>query len=177
MEEIAQVYARSLFDVAMEHDELDEIHEQLGEFADAVDQNRELQVFFFSPYFSSEEKKDGIDKIVDGGNERFVNFLKLIAERHRMPAIFRMRRVFDGMWKEEHKLLEVRITSAIELDDDLIQTIGKRIEDQTGRQIDLDANVDPDLIGGLVLRVGNKVLDSSVRGRLERLRKEVARAG
>jgi F-type H+-transporting ATPase subunit delta len=177
MEEIAQVYARSLFDVAMEHDELDEIHEQLGEFADAVDQNRELQVFFFSPYFSSEEKKDGIDKIVDGGNERFVNFLKLIAERHRMPAIFRMRRVFDGMWKEEHKLLEVRITSAIELDDDLIQTIGKRIEDQTGRQIDLDANVDPDLIGGLVLRVGNKVLDSSVRSRLERLRKEVARAG
>src|SRR3954469_16768177 len=124
MEEIAQVYARSLFDVAMEHDELDEIHEQLGEFADAVDQNRELQMFFFSPYFSSEEKKDGIDKIVDGGNERFVNFLKLIAERHRMPAIFRMRRVFDGMWKEEHKLLEVRITSAIELDDDLIETIG-----------------------------------------------------
>jgi F-type H+-transporting ATPase subunit delta len=177
MEEIAQVYARSLFDVAKEHDELDEIHDQLGQFADALDQSRDLQVYFFSPYFSSEEKKEGIDKIVDGGNERFVNFLKLIAERHRMPAIFRMRRVFDGMWKEEHKLLEVRITSAIELDDELIETIGKRIEDQTGRQIDLDANVDPDLIGGLVLRVGNKVLDSSVRSRLERLRKEVARAG
>ena len=176
MEEIAQVYARSLFEVAKENDELDEVHEQLGEFADALDGNRELQVFFFSPYFSSQEKKDGVDKVVDGGNEYFVNFLKLIAERHRMPAVFRMRRAFDGLWRQENKLLEVRITSAVELDEDLVKTIGQRIEEQTGKQIDLDANVDPDVIGGLVLRVGNKVMDASVRGRLERLRKEVARA-
>jgi F-type H+-transporting ATPase subunit delta len=176
VEEIAQVYARSLFEVAKEHDELDEVHEQLGEFADALDQSRELQVFFFSPYFSSEEKKDGIRKVVDGGNEHFVNFLELVAERHRVPAIFRIRREFDDLWREENKLLEVRITSAIELDDDLVKNIGERIEQQTGRRIDLDANVDPDVIGGLVLRVGNIMLDSSVRGRLERLRKEVARA-
>ena len=169
------MYARSLFGVAKEHDELDEIHEQLGQFADALDANRQLQVFFFAPYFSSEEKKDGVEKVVDGGNEHFVNFLKLIAERHRMPAIFRMRRVFDSLWKEENKLLDVRISSAIELDEDLVKTIGQRIEDQTGRKIDLDANVDPDVIGGLVLRVGNMVLDASVRGRLDRLRKEVAR--
>ena len=176
MEEIAQVYARSLFEVAKENDELDEVHEQLGEFADALDGNRELQVYFFSPYFSSQEKKDGVDKVVDGGNEHFVNFLKLIAERHRMPALFRMRREFDALWREENKLLEVRITSAIDLDDELVENIGKRIEEQTGKQIDLDANVDPDVIGGLVLRVGNMVMDASVRGRLERLRKEVARA-
>jgi F-type H+-transporting ATPase subunit delta len=114
--------------------------------------------------------------VVDGGNEHFVNFLKLIAERHRMPALFRMRRAFDGLWREENKLLEVRITSAVDLDEELVKTIGRRIEEQTGKQIDLDANVDPDVIGGLVLRVGNKVMDASVRGRLERLRKEVARA-
>ena len=176
MEEIAQVYARSLFEVASENDELDEVQEQLGEFADALDGSRELQLFFFSPYFSSEEKKDGVDKVVDGGNEHFVNFLQLVAERHRMPAIFRIRREFDVLWREENKLLEVRITSAVPLDEELTQTIGSRIEEQTGQRIDLDANVDPDLIGGLVLRVGNMVLDSSVRGRLERLRKEVAQA-
>jgi F-type H+-transporting ATPase subunit delta len=176
VEEIAQVYSRSLFEVAKEHDEVDEIHDQLGEFADALDKNRELQMFFFSPYFSSEEKKDGIDKVVDGGNERFVNFLKLIAERHRVAAIFRIRREFDALWREENRLLEVRVTSARPLDDELVQSIGKRIEDQTGQRIDLDANVDPDVIGGLVLRVGNLVMDASVRGRLERLRKEVARA-
>jgi ATP synthase F1 delta subunit len=176
VEEIAQVYARSLFEVAKENDELDEIHDQLGEFTDALDENRELQVYFFSPYFSSAEKKDGVDKVVDGGNEHFVNFLKLIAERHRMPAVFRIRREFDSLWREENKLLEVRITSAVDLDEDLVKSIGQRIEEQTGKQIDLDANVDPDVIGGLVLRVGNMVMDASVRGRLERLRKEVARA-
>jgi F-type H+-transporting ATPase subunit delta len=176
MEEIAQVYARSLFEVAKEHDELDEVHDQLGEFADALDRNRELQVFFFSPYFSSEEKKDGIDKVIEGANERFVNFLKLVAERHRVPAIFRIRREFDAMWRQENKLLEVRVTSATPLDDEIVQSIGRRIEEQTGQRIELDANVDPDVIGGLVLRVGNKVMDASVRGRLERLRKEVARA-
>ena len=176
MEEIAQVYARSLFDVAKEHDEVDEVHDQLGEFADALDRSRELQMFFFSPYFSSEEKKDGIDKIVQGGNERFVNFLKLVAERHRVPVIFRMRREFDALWREENRMLEVRLTSARPLDDELVGSIGRRIEEQTGQQIDLDANVDPDVIGGLVLRVGDVVMDASVRGRLERLRKEVARA-
>ena len=176
MEEIATVYARSLFEVAKEHDELDEIHEELGQFADALDESRELQVFFFSPYFSSQEKKDGIDKVVEGANEHFVNFLKLIAERHRVPAIFRIRRAFDDLWREENRLLEVRITSAVDLDEDLVKTIGERIEQQTGRRIDLDANVDPDVIGGLVVRVGNMVMDASVRGRLERLRKEVARA-
>jgi F-type H+-transporting ATPase subunit delta len=176
VEEIAQVYARSLFEVAKENDEVDEIHDQLGEFADALDKNRELQMFFFSPYFSADEKKDGIDKVIDGGNEHFVNFLKLVAERHRVPAIFRIRREYDAMWREENKLLEVRVTSAKPLDEELVKSIGQRIEDQTGRRIDLDANVDPDVIGGLVLRVGNMVMDASVRGRLERLRKEVARA-
>jgi F-type H+-transporting ATPase subunit delta len=176
VEEIAQVYARSLFEVAKEHEEVDEIHDQLGEFADALDDNRELQMFFFSPYFSSEEKKDGIDKVVTGANERFLNFLKLVAERHRVPAIFRIRREFDAMWRQENKLLEVRVTSAKPLDDETVKSIGQRIEEQTGQRIDLDANVDPDVIGGLVLRVGNLVMDASVRGRLERLRKEVARA-
>jgi ATP synthase F1 delta subunit len=176
MQEIAEVYARSLFEVAKEHDEVDEIHDQLGEFADVLDTNRELQMFFFSPYFSAEEKKDGIGKVVEGANEHFLNFLKLIAERHRVPALFRIRREYDALWREENKLLEVRVTSAKPLDDELVSSIGKRIEEQTGRRIDLDANVDPDVIGGLVLRVGNLVMDASVRGRLERLRKEVARA-
>jgi F-type H+-transporting ATPase subunit delta len=176
VEEIAQVYAKSLFEVAKEHDELDEIHEQLGAFADALDKSRELQVFFFSPYFSSEEKKKGVDKVIEDGNEHFVNFLELVAERHRMPAVFRMRREFDELWRKENKLLPVRITSAVRLDEDLVRQIGERIEDQTGQRIELDANVDPDVIGGLVLRVGNKVMDASVRGRLERLRREVARA-
>jgi len=176
LEEIAEVYARSLFEVAQENDKLDEIHEELGQFADALSQSRELQVFFFSPYFSSQEKEDGIGKVVEGGDEHFVRFLELLAERHRMPVLFRIRRDFDRMWAEEHKLLSVTITSAVELDEGIQDDIRKKIEDETGRKVEFDAKVDPDVLGGLVLQVGNFVMDASVRSRLERLRKQVARA-
>lgn len=176
MEEIASVYARSLFEVAKENDKLDVIHEQLSQFADAIDENRELQVYFFSPYFSSQEKSEGIDKVIENGDEHFVRFLELLAERHRLPAVFRIRREFDRLWAEENKQLPVTITSAVELDEDTVKDLGKKIEDQTGQTIDLTANVDPDLIGGLRMQVGNMVYDATIRGRLEKLRREVARA-
>jgi ATP synthase F1 delta subunit len=176
MEELAQVYARSLFDVAKEHGVLDDVQVQLGMWADTLSTNRELQVFFFSPRFTSAEKKDAIRKVIDGGDERFVNFLELLAERHRLPVTFRIRRTFDELWREEHKLLPVHVTTAIELDEALISEIGAKIEERTGRRVELSSTVDPDIIGGLVLRVGNRILDASVHGRLERLRRQITRA-
>jgi len=176
MEEIAEVYSRALFEVAKENDVLDRVHDELGQFADALDRDRNLQTFLFSPYFSSEEKKDGVRRIVSDADERFVNFLELLAERHRMPALFRIRRIFDGLWTEENKLLPVTVTSATELDPGLVDEIGKRIQEQTGRRVQLSANVDPDVLGGLMVRVGNMVLDATVRNRLEQLRKQVAKA-
>jgi ATP synthase F1 delta subunit len=176
VEEIAEVYSRALFDVAQEHDILDELHDELGQFVEALDKNRDLQVFFFSPYFSSQEKKDGIGKMIEDADEHFVRFLELLAERHRMPAIFRIRRDFDELYAEERKLLPVTITSAIELDKELVKEIRTKIEEQTDRKVDLTTKVDPDVLGGLVLRVGNLVMDGSIRARLERLRKQVATA-
>jgi F-type H+-transporting ATPase subunit delta len=176
MEAIAEVYARSLFEVAKEHDVLDRVHDELGEFADALDDNRDLQVFLFSPYFSSDEKREGVRKIVSDADERMLNFLELLAERHRMPALFRIRREFEALWAEEHQLLPVTVTSAVELDEGLVDDIGKRIQEQTGRKVELSSNVDPDVLGGLMVRVGNMVLDGTVRNRLERLRKTVAKA-
>jgi F-type H+-transporting ATPase subunit delta len=175
MEEIAEVYSRSLFEVAQEHDVLDRVHDELGEFADAIDKNRDLQVFFFSPYFSAQEKKEGIDQAVEEADERFLHFLELLAERHRLPAIFRIRREYDRMWAEENRLLPVTVTTAVKLDEDTVSDIGRRIEEQTGRTIELTSTVDPDVVGGLVLQVGNMIMDASLKSRLERLRKQVAR--
>ena len=176
MEAIAEVYARSLFEVAKEHDVLDRVHDELGQFAEALSDDRTLQVFLFSPYFSSEEKRDGVKKIVSDADERFENFLELLAERHRMPVLFRIKREFDALWADEHKLLPVTVTSAVELDEGLAEDIAKRIQEQTGRTVELSSNVDPDVLGGLMVRVGNVVLDSTVRNRLERLRKQVTKA-
>ena len=176
MEEIAAVYARSLFEVAQEQNKLDTVRDELGAFADAVDANRELQTFFFSPYFSTAEKADGLDRAVSGADPIVVNFLKLLIENHRTPAIFRVRRELDRLWREENKLLPVQVTSAVELDQATVSQIGERIAQQTGRQVDLSAVVEPEIIGGIVVRVGNSILDASIRNRLEQLRKQVARA-
>jgi F-type H+-transporting ATPase subunit delta len=176
MEEIASVYARSLFEVAQETGKLDEVREQLGQFADALQDGRELQVFFFSPYFSSEEKKDGLAKVLDGVEPAVLNFFELLVEKHRMPVLFRIRRAYDQLWERENKLLPVQITSAIELDDETARRIGDQIGSQTGQRVELTKTVDPDILGGLVLRVGNSILDASIRNRLETLRKNVAKA-
>jgi ATP synthase F1 delta subunit len=176
MEEIAQVYARSLFEVAEEQKKLDTVKEQLDQFAAALHENRELAVFFFSPYFSAEEKKDGLHRAVQGADPVVLNFLEALIERHRMPVIFRIRTDFEVLYDKSNKLLPVTVTSAVELDAKTIESLGKRIGEQTGNEIELSSKVDPEILGGIVLRVGNFIMDASIRTRLERLRREVAQA-
>ena len=176
MEEIAEVYARSLFEVAKDEDKLDEVREQLGQVADAIEGDQQLQVFFFSPYFSTEEKKEGLGKVLDGAEDIVQNFLELLIEKHRVPAIHRIRREYDALWQEENKLLPVEVTSAIELDEDTVKQIGDQIGERTGRKVQLESKVDPDILGGIVVRVGDRILDASIANRLESLRKQVARS-
>ena len=173
MEEIAQVYARSLFEVATEHDKLDLVREQLGEFAEALDASHELQMFFFSPYFSTDEKQDGLRRTVTEVDESFLNFLSLLLENHRMPVIFRVRREYDRLWREANHLLAVQITSAVQLDPSVAERVGDEIGRQTGRTVELTSNVDPEILGGIVVRVGNSIIDASIRTRLDNLRKQV----
>ena len=176
MEEIARVYAEALFDVAKEKDKLDRIHDELNQFAEALAGQDDLQAFFFSPYFSSAEKRDGIERAVSGADAEFVNFLGLLAEKHRMPVLFRIQRQFEDRWKEEHRMLDVTVTSAVELDPDVVEKVAAEIEKQTDRKVELRSTVDEDIVGGIVLQVGDKVLDASIRNRLEKLRKNVASA-
>jgi F-type H+-transporting ATPase subunit delta len=176
MEEIAVVYARSLFEVAKDQDKLDTVRDQLGAFVDALSETRELQVFFFSPYFSTQEKKDGLERAVTDADPVVLNFLELLIEKHRMPVIFRIRSNFDRLWEDENQLLPVEITSAVELDQSVAKQLGDRIAEQTGRKVELSSRVEPEILGGIVVQVGNSVLDASIRNRLEQLRRRVARA-
>lgn len=176
MEEIAQVYSRSLFEVAKEHDKLDLIKEQLDQFTDALEQTRELAIFFFSPYFSTEEKKRGLERALVDADPTLVNFLEVLIENHRMPVIYRARRQFEALWEAENRLLPVEVTSAITLEPAVVEELGRRIREQTGQNVELTSTVDPDILGGIVLQVGNSILDASIKNRLDQLRREVAKA-
>ncbi|HUA11150.1 MAG TPA: ATP synthase F1 subunit delta [Solirubrobacteraceae bacterium] len=174
MEELARVYARSLFEAGRDKGRLDVLREQLAQFADALEQSRELAVFFFSPYFSSVEKTSALGGLLDGADELFLNFLGLLIENHRMPVIFRIRHEFDRLWDEENRTLPVQITSAIALDDSTTATLGRTIGERAQRNVTLSVRVDPEILGGVIIRVGNSILDASIRNRLERLRTQVA---
>ena len=176
MEEIAAVYSRALFEAALDAGRLDEVRDQLAQLADTMDATRDLQVYYFSPYFSSEEKRDGLNRMLSGADPLITNFLELLIDNHRMPVIFRIRREFDRLWEEHNRLLPVEVTSAIALRESEVAEIGERVGARTGRRVELTSTVDPEIIGGIVLRVGNAILDASVRNRLEQLRKQVARA-
>jgi F-type H+-transporting ATPase subunit delta len=174
MDELAQVYGRSLFEVAREQDKLDELREQLNQFADALETNRELTVFFFSPYFSTTEKQEALRRVLEDADEAFVNFLELLIENHRMPVLFRIRQQYEKLWEEENRTLPVEITSAIELDKATTDSLAQKIGERAGRKINLAAHVDPEIVGGIIVRVGNSILDASIRTRLEQLRRQVA---
>lgn len=176
MEAVGQVYARALFEAAAEGGALDTVKEQLGQFADTLSANRELQVFFFSPYFSTAEKKSGLNRAVVDADATFKNFLEALIERHRMPEVFRIRERFDKLWDAEMKVLPVQVTTAVPLDEATVASIGERIGRETGNRIQLTSVVDPDVVGGMVLRVGNTVLDASIKSRLNQLRKQVSKA-
>jgi ATP synthase F1 delta subunit len=176
MPDVARVYAEALFEAGKDKGNLDALQSQLGQFSDAVSQNRELQVFLFSPYLSSAEKKDGLRRAISGAEPELVNFLELLIEKTRMPEIFRIRRQFDELWKEENKLIDVTVVSAVELDPDVVSKIGTEVERQTGERVELSSRVDESVLGGIVLQVGNMVVDASIRNRLEKLKKSVAHA-
>jgi F-type H+-transporting ATPase subunit delta len=176
VEELARVYAEALFDAARQQGKLDLIREQLGTLVEAIERSRELTLFFFSPLFSTREKKEGLERMLSGADGNFVNFLKVLIDNHRMPVIFRIRRQYEELWREENKLLPVEITSAVELDEEVAQEIRQRVEQQTGRRVELTRRVDEGILGGLVVRVSNMILDASIRNQLERLRRQVAKA-
>jgi F-type H+-transporting ATPase subunit delta len=174
MADAARVYAEALFEAGEDKGKVTELQQQLGQFADAVDGDRELQIFLFSPYLSSNDKVDGLQRAVTGAEPEFGNFLELLVEKGRMPEIFRIRREFDELWKKANRRLDVTVTSAIELDPAVVGRIGEEVERQTGEKVDLASEVDDEILGGIVLRVGNMVLDASIRTRLDKLRKSVA---
>ena len=121
-------------------------------------------------------KADVLAQIAAGSDELIVNFVRLIAEKGRAAELGEIVAELDALVATEEQILDVELTTAHELSDEEFGRILGRIEQQSGRKVQASRQVDPDLIGGIVLQAGSMRLDASVRGRLERLRHELATA-
>jgi F-type H+-transporting ATPase subunit delta len=129
-----------------------------------------------NPEVDTQVKSRVLAQIAEGSDELVVNFVRLIAEKGRASELGEIADELDTLVATEEQILDVELTTAHELTDEEFGRILGRIEAQSGRKVQASRQVDPDLIGGLVLQAGSMRLDASVRGRLERLRHEFATA-
>jgi F-type H+-transporting ATPase subunit delta len=170
---VARTYARALFDAAKEQGRLDEVREELDRFAGAVRDVPELQALIQNPELDTRAKIDALDALLEGADELLRNFVRLVTEKGRAPMLEEIAREFDDLVSAEERILNVELTTAYELSDSEAASIVDQIEKAAGRRVEAARSVDPELIGGLVLKVGSLEVDSSVRGRLDRLQREL----
>ena len=168
-----RMYARALYEAAKEKNRLDAVREELGDFVEAQRQVPELRELLRNPQLDHRLKASALEELLGGEEELVRNFLLLLAEKNRAGEIEEIAREFERLVAEEEGILGVELTTAVELSDEEARDVIDQIEKASGRKVEARRHVDPDLIGGLVLQVGSLRLDASVRGRLNRLRREL----
>jgi F-type H+-transporting ATPase subunit delta len=173
---VARTYARALFEAAKEHGRIDEVRDELGTLVETIREVPELHAMIRNPELDPPEKADALEAILKDSDEVLRNFVGLAARKGRAPMLEEIAREYDALVDAEERILNVQLTTAFELSDDEASSIVEQIEQASGRRVEANRTVDPDLIGGVVLKVGTLEVDSSVRGRLDRLRRELAGA-
>jgi F-type H+-transporting ATPase subunit delta len=152
------------------------VHDQLQQLRAAVASSDDLRSLLENPEVDSRVKADVLARVARGADEEVVNFLRLIAEKGRAGELPEIVDELDGLVAAENRILDVELTTATELSDAEFARILEQIEGASGRKVQASRKVDPDLIGGIVLQAGSMRLDASVRGRLRRLRHDLAQA-
>jgi F-type H+-transporting ATPase subunit delta len=171
-----RVYAEALLEAAKDERRLDRVRTEFDEFAAAVEGSKELRGFLANPQIKSQSKSDALEDLLAGADELFVNFVRLLAEKNRITEIAQVHQEWGRLLARAERVLELELTTAVELSEQEAKRVVKQIEDASGRRVIATRTVDPDLIGGLVVQAGSLRLDASVRGRLEQLREDLITA-
>ena len=164
-------YAEALFEASRERDELEEVLSDLGEFVDALHDSEELRLFFYGGQIPERQKRRALDGLTEGMKTSTTNFLKVLVDNGREEILEEVLARYEELVKEHLGRIEVEVTTAVELSEEQRDRLKKRLADVLEvREIILETNVNPDLIGGAVFRYGGRMMDGSIGGRLESLR-------
>ena len=169
-----RLYAKALFEAAEDSGRVDAVQRDLDEFADAVEASPELSAFLANPQVDPAAKVGVLGELSEGSDELVHNFLRLVAAKGRAGQIPGIRDECQALVDRAQGRVAVELTTAFELSDDEAATIVAQIEQSSGRKVEATRKVDPELVGGMILQAGSLRVDASVRGRLERLRHELA---
>jgi F-type H+-transporting ATPase subunit delta len=171
-----RMYARALFQAAQEEGKLEEVAADLAELARALDDVPELRAILRNPQIDPPEKAALLEELTTGADVLVRNFVRLVSEKGRAGELSEMSAELDALVAREQNRLTLELTTAYELSEDEARSIVDQIQQASGRSVEATRSVDPGLIGGIVLKVGSFRADGSIRGRLERLRREIATA-
>ena len=171
------MYARALFQAAQDADRVDAVAGDLAVLAQAMDDVPELRAFLRNPQIEPSGKGEVLDQLAAEGDELVRNFVRLVAEKGRAGELTEISAELDALVAQAQNRLTVELTTSYALSDDEAASIVQTIEKASGRKVEATRAVDPTLIGGIVLQIGSHRADGSVRGRLERLRHELATTG
>jgi F-type H+-transporting ATPase subunit delta len=171
-----RMYARALFQAAQDAGRVDAVAGELAAIAAAMDEVPELRAFLRNPQIDPAGKASVLEQLTADADELVRNFVRLVAEKGRAGELPEVSAELDALVAKAQNRLAVELTTSYELSDDEAASIVQTIEKSSGRTVDATRSVDPSLIGGIVLQIGSHRADGSVRGRLERLRHELATA-
>jgi F-type H+-transporting ATPase subunit delta len=168
-----RMYARALFEAAQETERIDVARGQLAELAGAVEASAEFEAFLANPQLDPGAKASVLEEVTEGADPIVRNFVRLVASKGRAGQLRAIAEEFEAIVDREQGRLKVELTTAYALSEDEARAIVAKIELASGRTVEATRSVDPDLIGGMILQAGSLRVDASVRGRLDRLRREL----
>ena len=169
-----RIYAQSLLEAAKERDRLSRVREEFDDFIAAVRESAELRALLRSPQVEPRVKRDALAAVLGEADDVFRNFVLVVAEKNRIGELEEIHEAFERLRAAEERVLQLALTTAVELSEAEVGEIARRIEEATGRRVAITSTTDPGLIGGLVLQADSLRVDASVRGRLNHLRQELA---
>jgi F-type H+-transporting ATPase subunit delta len=179
MASMAGRYASALYELAVEARQLPTVEQGLQNFQSILEASDDLQRLLRSPVFSSEEQEGAISAVLSriGADELTANFLKLAARNRRLFAVPDMIKAFRAMAARSRNEVQAEVTSAFPLNDDQMQTLRDALKASTGEKVQLATKVDPALLGGLVVKIGSRMIDSSLRTKLNSLKVRMKEVG
>ena len=166
-------YSDALLEVCAEENCLEEAYAQYRLLVEQLKADREFERLLLENILSSEEKKELIEKVLPDGNPYLISFLKTLADRGRMEEMEEMFLSFEEGYKEKNNILEAEAVTAVEMTEEQIEDVKKTLGEKYGKTIVLKTSVDPSIIGGMVLTIGNKMFDASVKAKFDSLKKQL----
>jgi ATP synthase F1 delta subunit len=160
----------------VESGRLEPVREQLQQLAEAEAEVPALRGLLRNPQLDPRTKRAALEDLLSGSDELLRNFLLVLVDKNRAGQLEEIAREFERLAGQHEGVVHAELTTAVELSDADAKDLQQQIERASGQKVVATRRVDPDLIGGIVLQVGSQRLDASVRGRLERLRRELATA-